>query len=63
MVSAENQQERLDPNWIVGFTDGEGCFTISLMKIKNRKRQHQIFPEFRVVQHQRDEQLLKELRD
>ena len=34
--SADNQQER--PNiegWIVGFTDGEGCFSVSIVKNKS----------------------------
>ena len=31
-ISGENQQERLDPQWLVGFTDGEGCFSISIFK-------------------------------
>ena len=32
---ADNQQETaspcsvLDPNWVVGFVDGEGCFSVS----------------------------------
>ena len=30
---AENQQERLiDVGWVVGFVDGEGCFSISLVR-------------------------------
>jgi hypothetical protein len=28
VMSADNQQERLDPMWIVGFVDGEGCFYV-----------------------------------
>jgi hypothetical protein len=33
-MGADNQQERLDASWIVGFTDGEGCFHISINKIQ-----------------------------
>jgi hypothetical protein len=33
-TSGENQQEtarpRLDPMWVVGFVDGEGCFSVSV---------------------------------
>ena len=29
-MSADNQQERLDANWIVGFVDGEGCFHVGI---------------------------------
>ena len=33
--SADNQQERPEINgWIVGFTDGEGCFSVSIIRNK-----------------------------
>ncbi|MBI2660560.1 LAGLIDADG family homing endonuclease [Candidatus Woesearchaeota archaeon] len=57
MLSADNQQERLDPNWITGFVDGEGCFYVGINQ-HNRTKQWQLLPEFRIVQHQRDEQVL-----
>ncbi len=46
-----NQQERLDiESWITGFTDGEGCFSVSFIKNKTSKSGWQIFPEFVVTQ-------------
>ncbi len=46
-----NQQERLDiKSWIVGFTDGEGCFSVSFLKNKTSKSGWQIFPEFVITQ-------------
>jgi len=49
--SADNQQERLKiDSWIVGFTDGEGCFSVSLIKNKTSKSGWQIFPEFVITQ-------------
>ena len=57
VLSADNQQERLDPNWITGFVDGEGCFYVGINQ-HNRTKQWQLLPEFRIVQHQRDEQVL-----
>lgn len=46
-----NQQERPElVGWIVGFTDGEGCFSVSLIKNKTTKSGWQIFPEFVVTQ-------------
>ena len=57
-MSADNQQERLDAKWIVGFVDGEGCFHIGINEIKKMSLGWQVLPEFRVVQHQRDEQVL-----
>jgi len=36
-TSAENQQERLIKcGWVVGFVDGEGCFTIGFIKQPDR---------------------------
>ena len=48
--SGENQQERLNPYWLTGFTDGEGCFSISIFKNKTLKSGYQIFPEFVLTQ-------------
>src|SRR3989338_8223795 len=46
-----NQQERLRMiGWIVGFTDGEGCFSISFIKNSTTKSGWQIFPEFVITQ-------------
>ena len=50
-ISAENQQERLKiESWITGFTDGEGCFSVSFIKNKTSKNGWQIFPEFVITQ-------------
>ena len=61
-MSAENQQERLDVNWIVGFVDGEGCFHVAINKQQKMTLGWQVLPEFRVVQHKRDEKLLYRLK-
>ena len=53
-MGADNQQERLDAKWIVGFTDGEGCFHISINKIPEMSLGWQVLPEFRIVQHLRN---------
>ena len=60
--NADNQQERLDPNWIVGFVDGEGCFYVGINQ-HNKTLKWQLLPEFRVVQHQRDEQILHKIKN
>ena len=60
-TNAENQQERLMRiGWIVGFVDGEGCFSINLVKQSNRKEKdrvrkgyktgYQVMHEFAVTQ-------------
>ena len=51
MTSADHQQERLKiESWIIGFTDGEGCFSVSFIKNKTTKTGWQIFPEFVITQ-------------
>jgi hypothetical protein len=60
-MTADNQQERLDPRYVCGFVDGEGCFHVSINKIPKMSVGWQVLPEFRVVQHERDESVLKEL--
>ncbi len=46
-----NQQERLDiKSWIVGYTDGEGCFSVSIIRNKTSKTGWQVFPEFVITQ-------------
>jgi hypothetical protein len=62
-MSADNQQERLNASWIVGFTDGEGCFHISLNKLSGMSLGWQVLPEFRIVQHEKDESILYKLKD
>jgi hypothetical protein len=62
-MSAENQQERLDSSWIIGFIDGEGCFHVAINKQEKMTLRLQVLPEFRVVQHQRDEQVLYQLQN
>ncbi len=48
--SADNQQERLQPQWIVGFVDGEGCFSISCNRNATTTLGYQVFPEFVITQ-------------
>jgi hypothetical protein len=53
----------LSNDWIVGFVDGEGCFSFSLIKNDSLKFGYQIQGEFTVVQHKRDIQLLHKIKD
>ena len=61
-MSADNQQERLYAEWIVGFVDGEGCFHVAINKIDKMRLGWQVLPEFRVVQHEKDVVVLEKLR-
>ena len=57
MLGADNQQERLiQLGWVLGFVDGEGCFSISFVRQPNRPRRrgyrtgYQVTHEFAVTQ-------------
>lgn len=74
MTRADNQQERLiDIGWILGFVDGEGCFSIGFVKQPDRTERRrirrgyrtgfQIAHEFAVVQGERSIASLEALRE
>ena len=63
-MSADNQQERLKAiGWVLGFVDGEGCFSISVQKNPSMRLGWQIFPEFVVTQGKKSRQALQSLKD
>ena len=53
----------LNAQWIVGFVDGEGCFHVGINQNQTMNLGVQVLPEFTVVQHQVDEQVLHGLKD
>ena len=67
--SADNQQEtarstlELDPHWVVGFVDGEGCFSVSVHRNANARSTGgwQLHPVFHVYQHVMYRDVLEEL--
>ena len=69
-MSADNQQERLIKlGWVIGFVDGEGCFSIGLIRQPDRKGRkgcktgYQVFHEFAVTQGAKSLGCLQELHD
>ena len=52
----------LSPDWVVGFVDGEGCFHVSILRHPEMTTGYQVLPEFTVVQHERDLQILYALK-
>jgi len=52
----------LDSGWVTGFVDGEGCFHVGINVHPEMRAGHQVLPEFTVVQHQRDVQVLHALK-
>ena len=64
VIGADNQQERLKiANWICGFVDGEGCFSVSVIKNKTTKFGNQIFPEFVVTQGAKSLTAIEEIKN
>ena len=53
----------LNAQWVVGFVDGEGCFHVGINQNESMKMGVQVLPEFTVVQHEVDEQVLYGLKD
>ena len=67
---ADNQQERLiQLGWVIGFVDGEGCFSIGFVRQPNRagrkgyKTGYQVAHEFAVTQGAKSVSCLEELVD
>lgn len=52
----------LETQWIVGFVDGEGCFNLDVHLKADMRWGLQMQPEFTVVQHERDIQILHALK-
>ena len=64
VIGADNQQERLKmAGWISGFTDGEGCFTISVIKNSTTRFGKQIFPEFVITQGEKSLDVLYKIKN
>jgi len=63
-ATPENQQERLkDIGWVLGFVDGEGCFSAPVVKSPSMTLGWQVQPAFAVVQGASSRQVLDDLVD
>ncbi len=54
---------KFDPQWIVGFTDGEGCFHIGISKNDTYVVGYQVLLEFTITQHKKNEKLLNNIKN
>ena len=52
----------LETQWIVGFVDGEGCFNLDVHVKEDMRWGLQMQPEFTVVQHECERQVLEALK-
>ncbi len=48
---------------MTGFVDGEGCFHVAVNAHRDMRAGYQVLPEFTVVQHERDVQVLYALKE
>ena len=53
----------IDPNWISGFTSGEGCFHVRIKNSTKSKLGVQVSLLFKITQHERDKELMKSFID
>ena len=53
---------KLEAQWVTGFVDGEGCFHVGINPHREMTAGFQVLPEFTVVQHERDVQVLHALK-
>ena len=71
VTGADNQQERLieQRGWVIGFVDGEGCFSIGFVRQPNRTGRrgytagYQVSHAFVVTQGERSRSCLEELQE
>lgn len=63
MLTKQYDSNILDPNWVVGFIDGEGCFHVSVSKNNTMKLGYQVSLEFSITQHIRDKELMDKFVD
>lgn len=56
-----NNTEILDPNWLAGFSEGEGCFFVESSKSKSHTVGYQVRLKFQLTQHSRDSLLMSYL--
>lgn len=52
-----------DPNWLAGFSSGEGCFYVKIKNSTTFKLGVQVSLLFKICQHERDKELMKSLID
>lgn len=53
----------IDPQWVAGFTSGDGTFIVSIRNSKSSQTDGRVSLTFALIQHSRDELLVKSLVD
>ena len=58
---SNNDNFQLDPWWVTGLVDGEGCFHVSITENKNYKHGWRVRPSFVVGLNKQDQPLLQKI--
>ena len=51
----------MNPHYVAGFIDGEGCFSVSIGKHKTLKRGYEVRPEFEIELRKDDQEVLERI--
>ena len=54
-------REKLNPHYVGGFIDGEGCFSVSIGKHKTLRRGYEVRPEFTIEIRKDDQEILERI--
>lgn len=57
--SLSKNQIKLEPDWVTGFCDAEGSFTVTISKNSKMSAGWQVFPCFKISLHRKDRVLLE----
>ncbi len=55
------QRQKLNPNYVCGFIDGEGSFSVSIGKHKTLRRGFEVRPEFEIELRKDDQEILERI--
>src|SRR3989344_1126309 len=55
------RKKKLNPHYVAGFIDGEGCFSVSIGKHKTLKRGYEGRPEFEIEVRKDDQEVLERI--
>src|SRR3990167_1780722 len=55
------RKKKLNPHYVAGFIDGEGCFSVSIGKHKTLKRGYEVQPEFEIEIRKDDQEVLERI--
>ena len=53
----------LDPNWVTGFVDGEGCFSVLIVQKNKLKVGWEVKPRFQLELHKRDIGVIEDIKN